>query len=118
METEPKSAMCICNEAPLLAAMALEVPFLLIGALRWRNPVPRPGVVLAALLAATATTMIASMTTLALALDASQVIRAYRTLAVAGAALAVLVHVAARRPRPRPSAPIATARALTRCRPS
>jgi hypothetical protein len=118
METESKSAMCMCDEAPLLAAMALEVPFLLIGALRWRNPVPRPGVVLAALLTATAATMIASMITLTLGRDASLVIRAYRTLALAGAALAVLVHVAARRPRPRASEPIATARAITRCRPS
>lgn len=108
----------MCDGVPLLAVMALEVPVLLIGSLRWRNPVPRPGVVLAALLAATATTMIASTISLALGRDAPMVIRAYRTLALAGATLAVLVHVAARRPRPRASEPIARARAITQRRPS
>ncbi|HSS03231.1 MAG TPA: hypothetical protein VLM79_39480 [Kofleriaceae bacterium] len=110
--------MCICDEVPLLAAMAIEVPFLLIGAMRWRNPVPRPGVVLAALLAATATTVVASTITMAVGSDAQMVIRAARTLALAGAALAVLVHVTARRPGLHASELLATARAMTRCRPS
>jgi peptidoglycan/LPS O-acetylase OafA/YrhL len=101
---------------PVLAAMAIEVPFLVIGVLRWRNPVPRPGVVLGALLAATASTMVASAISVALAQDSSQLMRADRNLALAGAALAVLVHVAARRPRPRASEPIACARAISRRR--
>lgn len=108
--------MCMCNGTVALIATALmviEVPLLVIGLVNWQNPVPRPGVVLAALLAATTSTMVASAVTIAASSNLHLQTDAHRSLALAGAALTVLVHIAARRPRPRAVELIAAARTIT-----
>ena len=113
--TTAARSLAVCRAGELFldyGAMFLEIPLLVLGAIRWTRAQPRPGVIAAAIIVATCATMISSSITVARNGERGVAIDALTVLAIAGLVLVVLVHVISRLPDRRDDELVTAARAL------